>query len=324
MKHQFIINTENVNEYGYRVLTSGIDYSQYLRNPVVLFMHGRGSKGNEVIGRCTRLYKEGTTLFAEVEFDTEDEFAQQIAGKVERGFIRMASIYADIKATSSSPEHILEGQLYETVTACKLVEISIVDIGGNDNALKLSKDGEPFQLKKIVTKKTEIMELKNVALALGINENASQEVILKEVQKLKLAKENAENRLAEWEKTQREAQKGEALQMVDKAVELGLFPDGLKGVMLQQFENDFENQKVILSKLILEKENQNRLNGKNQTIREVVLGKGEKPNSEQNQTFDYLQKNDPERLRQIRDTDPTEYARLAKEYSQGKRASNGN
>lgn len=56
----------------------------------------------------------------------------------------------------------------------------------------------------------------------------------------------------------------------------------------------------------------------------MVLGKGEKPNSEQNQTFDYLQKNDPERLRQIRDTDPTEYARLAKEYSQGKRASNGN
>lgn len=72
MKHDFIINTEDVNSYGYRILTNGIDYTQYMRNPVVLFMHERGVnayKGSEVIGRCTRLYKEGTTLIAEVEFD---------------------------------------------------------------------------------------------------------------------------------------------------------------------------------------------------------------------------------------------------------------
>lgn len=318
MKHTFIVNTEDVNEYGYRVLTEGIDYTQYMRNPVVLFMHERGDKGNEVIGRCTKLYKEDAKLIAEIEFDTEDEFAKQIAGKVERGYIRMASIYADIKASSSSPEHILEGQIYETVTACKLVEISIVDIGGNDNALKLSKDGKPFQLNKLKTEYT--MNLKTIALALGMSESTKDEDVLREVQSLKLAKENAERRVAELEQKQRETQITEATGLVEKAVALGLIPEGLKAGQIKQFEIDFEGQKAILSKLIGEKEAENNVNGKAQTVRTVVLGKGDKPNATDNESFDYLQKYNPEKLRLIRDTNPEEYARLAKEYANGRRA----
>ena len=41
MTHDFIINTEDVNEYKFRVLTDGIDYTQYMKNPIVLFMHER-------------------------------------------------------------------------------------------------------------------------------------------------------------------------------------------------------------------------------------------------------------------------------------------
>lgn len=317
MKHTFIVNTEDVNTHGYRVLTDGIDYKQYMRNPVVLFMHERGNKGNEVIGRCVRLYKEENTLFAEIEFDTEDEFAKQIAGKVGRGYIRMASIYADIKASSSSPEHILEGQIYETVTACKLVEISIVDIGGNDNALKLSKDGKPFQLNKLKTEYK--MNLKTIALALGMSESAQDEDVLKEVQSLKLAKENAEKRLATLEQKQREMQTAEATQIVEKAIALGLIPEALKAGQLKQFENDFDGQKAVLSKLITEKESQNQANGKAEAVRKVILGKGEKPTTDATETFDYLQKHNPEKLRLIRDSDPEEYARLAKEYASGRR-----
>ena len=317
MTHKFIVNTEDVNEYGYRVLTEGIDYKQYMRNPVVLFMHERGDKGNEVIGRCTKLYKEDGKLIAEIEFDTEDEFAKQIAGKVERGYIRMASIYADIKASSSSAEHILEGQIYETVTACKLVEISIVDIGGNDNALKLSKDGKPFQLNKLKTEYT--MNLKTIALALGMSESTKDEDVLKEVQSLKLAKENAERRMAELESKQKETQTAEATGLVEKAVALGLIPEGLKVGQIKQFESDFEGQKAILSKLIADKEAENHLNGKAGTVRTVVLGKGDKPTTSETETFDYLQKHDPVKLGQIREQQPEEYARLAKEYANGVR-----
>ena len=220
MKHQFIINTENVNSYGYRILTDGIDYKQYMRNPVVLFMHERGVnayKGSEVIGRCTRLYKEGTTLIAEVEFDEQDDFAKKIAGKVERGYIRMASMFAEIKEVSTEPQHILEGQVYETVTACKLVEISIVDIGGNDNALKLSKDGKPFQLKKIVTNNTSNnMDIKVIALALGMGENVKEEAVLSALHNLKTAKENAEAEIVALKKTISDTRTAEATTLVDR------------------------------------------------------------------------------------------------------------
>lgn len=322
MKHQFIINTENVNSYGYRILTDGIDYTQYMRNPVVLFMHERdinAYKGSEVIGHCTKLYKEGTTLIAEVEFDEQDEFAKKIAGKVERGYIRMASMFAEIQEVSTQPQHILEGQVYETVTACKLVEISIVDIGGNDNALKLSKDGKPFQLKKIVTNTSNNMDIKVIALALGMGENTKEEAVLSALHSLKTDKEKAEAEVVALKKTIREIHKSEATTLVDKAVQLGLIPEALKESQLKQFEADFDGQKAVLSKLVADKETENTQQGKANTVREVVLGAGAKPTDTANESFDYLQKKNPERLRAIRDKDPEEYARLAKEYANGVR-----
>ena len=322
MKHQFIINTENVNSYGYRILTDGIDYAQYMRNPVVLFMHerdGYGNKGSEVIGRCTRLYKEGTTLIAEVEFDEQDEFAKKIAGKVERGYIRMASMFAEIKEVSTEPQHILEGQVYETVTACKLVEISIVDIGGNDNALKLSKDGKPFQLKKIVTNTSNNMDIKVIALALGMGENTKEEAVLSALHNLKTAKEKADAEIVALKKTINETRTAEATTLVDKAVQLGLIPEALKESQLKQFEADFDGQKAILYKLIADKEAENMQQEKTNAVREVVLGAGAKPMGTADESFDYLQKKNPERLRAIRDKEPEEYARLAKEYANGVR-----
>ena len=322
MKHQFIINTENVNSYGYRILTEGIDYAQYMRNPVVLFMHerdGYSNKGSEVIGRCTKLYKEGTTLIAEVEFDEQDEFAKKIAGKVERGYIRMASMFAEIKEVSADPHHLLEGQVYETVTACKLVEISIVDIGGNDNALKLSKDGKPFQLKKIVTNTSNNMDIKVIALALGMGENTKEEAVLSALHSLKTDKEKAEAEVVALKKTIRDIHKSEATTLVDKAVQLGLIPEALKESQLKQFEADFDGQKAVLSKLVADKEAENTQQGKANTVREVVLGAGAKPTGTANESFDYLQKKNPERLRAIRDKEPEEYARLAKEYADGVR-----
>lgn len=322
MKHQFIINTENVNSYGYRILTDGIDYAQYMRNPVVLFMHERGVnayKGSEVIGRCTRLYKEGTTLIAEVEFDEQDEFAKKIAGKVERGYIRMASMFAEIKEVSADPHHLLEGQVYETVTACKLVEISIVDIGGNDNALKLSKDGKPFQLKKIVTNTSNNMDIKVIALALGMGENTKEEAVLSALHSLKTDKEKAEAEVVALKKTIREIHKSEATTLVDKAVQLGLIPEALKESQLKQFEADFNGQKAVLSKLVADKEAENTQQGKANTVREVVLGAGAKPTGTADENFDYLQKYNPAKLRQLREEQPEEYARLAKEYANGTR-----
>ncbi|MRX40397.1 hypothetical protein GJU43_14005 [Flavobacterium sp. LC2016-23] len=329
MTHDFVVNTEDVNEYKYRVLTGGIDYEQYLRNPVVLYIHTRENqkeenRGSEVVGRCLALTVDGTKLIATIEFDEEDPFAKKIAGKVQRGYVRMTSIYADVIETSMEPELVLEGQAYETVTKCKLVEISIVPIGGNDRALKLSRgEFDPIKLNKVNIKQTENMsQFKTIAIALSLSADADETALLNEIKTLKLAKETSDIKVAKLEKQFSELAKEEGTQLIDKVIELGLLPDGLKAVQLTAYEADPAGQKVILSKLIADKEAANVLAGNHSTIKEVVLtGKASIPAStaEGQETFDYLQKHDPVKLGKIRDADPAKYAQLAKDYAGGVR-----
>lgn len=326
MTHDFIINTETVNEYGYRILTNGIDYKQYLRNPVVLYMHNRfddENRGSEVIGRCLGLTVQGTDLIATIEFDDKDDFAKKIASKVEGGFIRMASLSADVKATSSESDLVLPGQTLETVTKCKLVEISIVDIGGNDDALKLSKNGKPIQLQKINLKKEDMSKLVTIALALGMLADSTEDTVVGEVQKMKLAKETAEREVSELKVKLSAITTAEATALVDKAIQLGLIPEALKDSQMKSLEVDFDGQKAVLSKLILDKEAEIGQNTNHNAVKEVILGgKGGSnvPATGEN-TFDYLQKYNAIELKRIRDNEPAKYAQLAKEYENGVRYS---
>lgn len=135
---EVIISTEAVNSYGSRVLTAGIDLSQYERNPVLLWMHRRSwEPGAMPIGRVENLRIEDGKLIGTPVFDQNDNFAKQIESKWENGFLRMASAGLEPIETTPDPALVIPGQTRETVTRCKLVEVSIVDIGGNDEALQL-------------------------------------------------------------------------------------------------------------------------------------------------------------------------------------------
>lgn len=323
MTHTFIVNTENVNEYGYRVLTDGIDYKQYLRNPIVLFMHERFNakeRGSEIIGKTVKLYKEDKKLIAEIEFDENDPFAKKIADKVAGGFIRMASMYASVKSTSSEPGDILPGQTLETVTKCKLEELSIVDIGGNDDAIKLSKNGHPIQLKKVNINQNRNMSQKllTIALALGLAGEASEELVALEVQKLKLAKDTAESKVLDLENQLKGIRTNEATTLVESAVQLGLIPDVLKSTQIKAFEIDFDGQKAILSKMISDATATSQQNKTHQAVKEVVLA-SKQSSAEPDETFDYLQQFNVVKLAQIRDKEPEKYAELAKAYAAGVR-----
>ena len=60
MAKDVIVSTEAVNSYGSRVLTEGIDLSQYEKNPVLLWMHRRSwEPGAMPIGRVENLRAEG-------------------------------------------------------------------------------------------------------------------------------------------------------------------------------------------------------------------------------------------------------------------------
>ena len=140
------ISDESVNCYGTRIITSGIDLTQYERNPVLLYMHDR-SQG--VVGLVKNLKVENGELTGEIEFDGATELSQRLKKQYEFGSMRMVSANLQILETSDDKSLVLEGQTAQTITKSRLFEVSAVDIGGNDNAIVLySPDGEQLPLMK--------------------------------------------------------------------------------------------------------------------------------------------------------------------------------
>lgn len=148
MAKEVIISTSGLNCYGGRVLTSGIDLTQFQKNPLLLWMHRRSFDRDAMpIGRIDNLRMDGDRLIGTPVFDQNDEFAKKIESKWENGFLRMASAGIEIIETSDAPEHLLQGQTRRTITRCRLEEVSIVDMGGNDEALQLyDRSGKVLKL----------------------------------------------------------------------------------------------------------------------------------------------------------------------------------
>lgn len=206
-----IISTERVNSYGSRVLTSGIDYSQYEKNPVLLYMHRRGGREDMPIGVMTNLRVEGDVLYGTPKFDDDTEQEKNIARKWERGTLRMLSAGLELYEVSEDEALIAEGQTRPTVTRSKLIEVSVVDIGSNDDALQvgLYHEGELLtlaageenahlpllSLKKEEEEKepqtnTKTQNMEKILLKLGLAKDASEEQAVEAIAKLQEAKES--------------------------------------------------------------------------------------------------------------------------------------
>jgi len=209
-----IVSTERVNELGSRVLTAGVDLSQYEKNPVLLYMHRRGMYDNEPllpIGNVVDLRINDGKLVGTPMFDTSNELEKRIADKWEKGVLRMMSPKFDILETSNAPELVLQGQTRETITRCKLIEISIVDIGGNDDALQLCRSGKVLELasgaacESLPLLKSEIepeiehtnnqnlKQMENILLALGLDKTSTDEQAVAAIKSLQLKAEKVDS-----------------------------------------------------------------------------------------------------------------------------------
>lgn len=218
-----VITTEAVNSYGTRVLTAGIDLAQYEKNPVLLYMHRRG----EVIGTMKDLKVEGDRLTGEPDFDEASELSQRCKAQWEKGSLKMVSVGLDVLETSDAPEQVVTGQTYATITRSRLFEVSIVDIGANDEAMVLTHAGKtitlgqggenPLPRLQQTTNNNTDMELKKLALELGLPETADEQAVMDRLETMKQAE--AEVAALRKEKETLEAQRVEAL--VDGAISAG-------------------------------------------------------------------------------------------------------
>lgn len=140
---EVVISTEGLNYYGYRVLTSGVDLKQYKRNPILLYDHNRSLKP---IGVVENIRVDGNRILGTPKFDRIGQLSNEIADKWEAGTLKMVSPGLDPVQCSDDPKHLLPGQTRPTLIKSKLVEVSITDIGANDDAIRLYKDGKLLEL----------------------------------------------------------------------------------------------------------------------------------------------------------------------------------
>lgn len=185
MAYDVVVSNSKLNSYKTRVITGGIDIAQYKRNPLLLWMHNRPFKGDDVlpIGTVDNLRIENDQLLGTLKFDETDPFALRIKAKWDAGILKMVSPGLDIVEQTDAKDLLLPGQLRMTVSKSILREISVVDLGSNDDALALYSDGKILNLaageggdilKPIKTP----LNMKAIALKLGLPETATENEIL--------------------------------------------------------------------------------------------------------------------------------------------------
>ncbi len=182
----FILSDESLNSYGFVIQTAGIDTAQFERNPVMLYMHNRD--GN-VIGRWENIRKDGAKLIADAVFDESTELGAKVKNQVDNGFLRCVSIGID-----NVKQDVLNG--VQTVVKCRLIEVSVVDIPSNSNAVKLFRRSGSFTYKLADLNDNDPDAFRTaVTAALGLEPGASDTEILRAIEKAVNGTENTEELL---------------------------------------------------------------------------------------------------------------------------------
>ena len=311
------ITNSSVNSYGTRVLTNGLDISQYERNPVLLYMHERGT----VIGYMKDLRLEGDELTGEPVFDEASELSQRCKKQWDFGSLRMVSIGIDIIETSESPEHILQGQSRPTITKSKLDEVSVVDIGANDDAIVLKKDGrrlineninEVLHLMKPNNNQQKLKEMKlnEIALLLGLPETADETKVkeaissMMELQSALEASNKEVETLSAQIATLKEEKEAMELAGITGAVD--------KAIAERRIEASKKEQFVELGKKVGVEELENVFAAMTVKEKASAVLRGGRAVTEGNSEWKTLRDVPADKIAELRANDREEYARLYK------------
>lgn len=186
------MSNERLNCYGTWIRTDGIDLTQFNRNPVLLWMHQRGV----IIGMIKDICVADGEVTGEPWFDEVREESRLAKQQWEKGTLRMGSPNFEILETSEDAALLKPGQTRPTVTRCKLMEYSMVDIGGNDDNIRLSYEGREIRLdaggecvlpllkesfNENQTLQTMNEQLRTIALMLGLADTATLQEVQKQI-----------------------------------------------------------------------------------------------------------------------------------------------
>ena len=234
----FILSTGGMTTKRIVVPIENINFDAFDKNPIMLFNHQRGL----VIGKWTNRRIEDGKLLADPVFDDEDPEAKKISGKVERGFIKAASI--GIRNIVAEERFDNAGESFIYVLSCDLREASVVDIPSDAEALVFYDENDKeidlkeadfsdiFQTKKFVKK----MDKKRIAQTLGLSDDASDEIVLGAIS---TAFEDSK-KLKGLQAELKVKQKAKAVELVDAALSAGKLQKEVKDDFLNLADVNFD------------------------------------------------------------------------------------
>ena len=132
--HQMVIAARERSRNGDELNLRGVDFQNYLKNPVVLWSHD--SFGGIPIGKTLEIdHDDKGRIVADFQFNSEDEFAARVENAWNGGFIRAASIrFMPTKVVEMLDEQGRVDRL--RIEESDLLEWSLVPIPADPDAVK--------------------------------------------------------------------------------------------------------------------------------------------------------------------------------------------
>ena len=127
--YTFVVSTPEVDRYGTIIVPSGIDYTAYLNNPIVLAQH---DSDKWPIGRCLGFAMNGENLEATIQIECITEEGKKLNKLINAGFVKAVSVGI---IPNEYEEQTIDGQKVTVYTKSELVEFSVVSVPANRQAL---------------------------------------------------------------------------------------------------------------------------------------------------------------------------------------------
>lgn len=255
----FILHDESLNTQGFRMLTSGADLTEFRKNPVMLMNHNDWSMP---IGRWENIRIEDTKIMADPVFDENDPVGKQVSDKVERNFIRAASIGAWRPEEVTEETDTLTGKVTYTVKKWVVREASVVTIPSNHNALAFyDRETGDLMDNESVLKLFDFnhnvldpeFDMKEIAGLLKLADTANEadiaaavQVVLSDNDRLKTENVALAARIDEFNQAAKDAKTAQAVTLVDTAITDGRLDAKARENFLKLFDNDFEAAQASL------------------------------------------------------------------------------
>ena len=310
----YVLSDSSVNEYGFRLLTSGYQIESFRKNPIGYYMHRRE---DGIVLKWEDLHIEDDKLMGTPVINLSHPRGEQTLAEAENGFLNAASVgHIVVLEYSTDKDQMLPGQTGPTITKWYNKECSLVDIPGNCNALTRLYDANENEL-NLADFSPATMPIvfpalyDNLCKALNLAGTPGEDALLAGI--TNLAGEN--NRLNSENLALREEQKLLAAQLAEiaachaqqetesllnRALEDRKITVELKGRLAQDYAGNTPALKALLAAMPAYRSIAEQLNNKTQN------------DSEAQWEWDDYEKNDPagNKLKALRAHDPARYKEL--------------